>query len=88
MDNNAIANPSPATMKWTTSPERSRRKQNGTGFPSGKLAEIVGEQCAQGIADLRRGRLQTRKWQDKDGQDRYTTEIVADRMQMLGWQGG
>ena len=38
----------------------------------------------QRAAGLRRGRLQTRKWQDKDGQDRYTTEIVADRMQMLG----
>jgi single-strand DNA-binding protein len=34
------------------------------------------------------GRLRTRKWQDKDGQDRYTTEVVADRMQMLGSRAG
>ena len=34
------------------------------------------------------GRLQTRKWQDKDGQDKYTTEIVANEMQMLGGRGG
>jgi len=42
----------------------------------------------EGPAGLRRGRLQTRKWQDKEGQDRYTTEIVADRMQMLGSREG
>jgi len=34
------------------------------------------------------GRLRTRKWQDKDGQDKYTTEIIADRMQMLGARAG
>ena len=34
------------------------------------------------------GRIKTRKWQDKDGQDRYSTEVVADRMQMLGSRGG
>jgi single-strand DNA-binding protein len=50
----------------------------------GKLAEIVGEYVKKGSQIYVEGRLQTRKWQDKDGQDRYTTEIVADRMQMLG----
>lgn len=50
----------------------------------GKLAEIVGEYVKKGAQIYVEGRLQTRKWQDKDGQDRYTTEIVADRMQMLG----
>lgn len=50
----------------------------------GKLAEIAGEYLAKGSQVYIEGRLQTRKWQDKDGQDKYTTEIVADRMQMLG----
>ena len=50
----------------------------------GKLAEIVGEYLKKGSSVYVEGRLQTRKWQDKEGQDRYTTEIIADRMQMLG----
>jgi len=50
----------------------------------GKLAEIAGEYLKKGSQVYVEGRLQTRKWQDKDGQDKYTTEIVADRMQMLG----
>jgi len=54
----------------------------------GKLAEIVGEYLKKGSQIFVEGRLQTRKWQDKDGQDRYTTEIVANQMQMLGSRGG
>ena len=54
----------------------------------GKVAEIAGEYLKKGSQVYIEGRLQTRKWQDKDGQDRYTTEIVADRMQMLGGRGG
>ncbi len=54
----------------------------------GRLAEIAGEYLKKGSQVYLEGRLQTRKWQDKDGQDRYTTEIVADRMQMLGGRGG
>jgi single-strand DNA-binding protein len=49
-----------------------------------KLAEIAGEYLKKGSQVYIEGRLQTRKWQDKEGQDRYTTEIVAERMQMLG----
>lgn len=49
-----------------------------------KLAEIVSEYVKKGSQVYVEGRLQTRKWQDKDGNDKYTTEIVADRMQMLG----
>ena len=49
-----------------------------------KLAEIVAEYLKKGSQVYVEGRLQTRKWQDKDGQDRYTTEVVADRQQMLG----
>jgi single-strand DNA-binding protein len=54
----------------------------------GKLAEIAGEYLKKGSQVYVEGRLQTRKWQDKDGQDKYTTEIVADRMQMLGSRAG
>tara|TARA_B100000767_G_C19552055_1_gene445369 strand:- start:262 stop:732 length:471 start_codon:yes stop_codon:yes gene_type:complete len=49
-----------------------------------KLAEIAGEYLKKGSSIFVEGSLQTRKWQTKEGQDRYTTEIVADTMQMLG----
>jgi single-strand DNA-binding protein len=50
----------------------------------GKIAEIAGQYLRKGSQVYIEGRLQTRKWTDKEGQERYTTEIVADRMQMLG----
>ena len=50
----------------------------------GRLAEIVGEYLRKGSQVYVEGRLQTRKWEDKEGHDRYTTEIVANEMQMLG----
>ena len=53
----------------------------------GKLAEICGEYLTKGKSVFIEGRLQTRKWEDKDGKDRYTTEVVADRMLMLGAKG-
>lgn len=53
-----------------------------------RLAEIVGEYLKKGSQMYVEGRLQTRKWQDKSGVDRYTTEIVASEMQMLGGRGG
>ena len=53
-----------------------------------RLAEIAGEYLRKGSQVYLEGRLQTRKWQDKNGQDRYTTEIVANDMQMLGGRGG
>ncbi|MDC0182718.1 single-stranded DNA-binding protein [Nitrosomonadales bacterium] len=49
-----------------------------------KLAEIAGEYLKKGSSVFVEGSLQTRKWQTKEGQDRYTTEVVADTMQMLG----
>jgi single-strand DNA-binding protein len=52
-----------------------------------RLAEIVSEYLKKGAQVYIEGRLQTRKWQDKDGNDRYTTEIVANEMQMLGGRG-
>ena len=53
----------------------------------GKLAEIAGEYLAKGKTVYIEGRLQTRKWQDKNGNDRYTTDIVGDKMQMLSGKG-
>ena len=53
-----------------------------------RLAEIAGEYLHKGSQVYIEGRLRTRKWQDKDGNDRYTTEIIADQMQMLGGRGG
>src|SRR5689334_588633 len=52
-----------------------------------RLAEIAGEYLAKGKTVYIEGRLQTRKWQDKDGRDRYTTEIVGEKMQMLSGKG-
>ena len=54
----------------------------------GRLAEIVSEYLRKGSKVYVEGRLQTRKWQDRDGNDRYTTEIVANEMQMLDGRGG
>ncbi len=53
-----------------------------------RLAEIVGEYLKKGSQVYVEGSLRTRKWQDKNGTDRYTTEIVASEMQMLGSRGG
>ncbi|HEX9023897.1 MAG TPA: single-stranded DNA-binding protein [Geobacteraceae bacterium] len=53
----------------------------------GRLAEIAGEYLAKGRTVFIEGRLQTRKWQDRDGRDRYTTEVVGDKMQILSAKG-
>jgi single-strand DNA-binding protein len=53
-----------------------------------RLAEIAGEYLKKGSQVYIEGQLQTRKWQDRDGNDRYTTEIRARDMQMLGGRGG
>ncbi|NND69719.1 MAG: single-stranded DNA-binding protein [Halioglobus sp.] len=52
-----------------------------------RLGQIAGEYLKKGSKVFVEGRLQTRKWQDRDGQDRYTTEIVASEMQMLDSRG-
>jgi single-strand DNA-binding protein len=54
----------------------------------GRLAEIAAEYLRKGSQVYIEGKLRTRKWQDKEGKDRYTTEIVANEMQMLGSRGG
>ena len=53
-----------------------------------KLAETVGQYVTKGSQLYVEGRLQTRKWKDKDGSEKYTTEIIADSMQMLGKKDG
>ncbi|MGD8310418.1 MAG: single-stranded DNA-binding protein, partial [Chromatiales bacterium] len=54
----------------------------------GKLGEIAGEYLKKGSKVYIEGRLQTRKWQGQDGQDRFTTEVVGNDMQMLDSRGG
>ncbi|MDR5830192.1 single-stranded DNA-binding protein [Caballeronia sp. LP006] len=54
----------------------------------GRLAEIVNEYLKKGSSVYIEGRIRTRKWTDQAGQERYSTEIVADQMQMLGGRGG
>jgi single-strand DNA-binding protein len=83
----AVANISLATAEsWRdkeTGDQQERTEWHRIVF-FGRLAEIVGEYLKKGSQIYVEGRLQTRKWQDKDGNDRYTTEIVANEMQMLG----
>ena len=54
----------------------------------GRLGEIASEYLRKGSQVFIEGKLRTRKWQDKTGNDRYTTEIIADNMQMLSGRGG
>ena len=86
----AIANITLATTD--TWKDKSGEKQERTEWHRvsffGRQAEVVGEYLKKGSQIYVEGRIQTRKWQDKEGQDRYTTEIVADRMQMLGSRSG
>jgi single-strand DNA-binding protein len=53
-----------------------------------RLAEIAGEYLKKGSQIYVEGRIETRKWQDKDGNDRYSTEIIASEMKMLGSRSG
>lgn len=86
----AVANVSLATSE--TWKDKNGDKQEKTEWHSvqvwGKLAEIVGEYLKKGSKVYFEGRLQTRKWKDKEGNDRSTTEIVADKMLMLDNRGG
>ena len=90
-DGAAITNVSVATsFQWNdkTSGEKKEETEWHRVVFRGKLAEIAGEYLKKGSQVYVEGRLRTRKWQDKDGQDRYTTEVVAERMQMLGSRAG
>ena len=54
----------------------------------GKLADLVNQFCKKGKQIYLEGKIQTRKWQDKDGKDQYTTEVVAENVKFLGGAGG
>jgi len=86
----AVTNISVATTD--TWKDKSGEKQEHTEWHRvaffGKTAEIAGEYLKKGSPVYVEGRIRTRKWQDKEGQDRYSTEIVGDRMQLLGGRGG
>ena len=84
---NAICNISVATSEsWKdkTTGEQQERTEWHRVVMYRKLAEIAGQYLRKGSQVYIEGRIQTRKWQGQDGQDRYTTEIVANEMQMLG----
>jgi len=90
-DGGAITNVSVATsFQWTdkASGEKKEETEWHRVVFRAKLAEIAGEYLKKGSQVYVEGRLRTRKWQDKDGQDKYTTEIIAERMQMLGARAG
>ncbi len=89
-DGGAITNVSVATTdKWK---DKNGEMQEKTEWHRvaffGKLAEIAGEYLKKGSQVYVEGSIRTRKWQDKEGHDRYTTEIIANEMQMLGGRAG
>ena len=90
-DGAALTNVSIATSyQWTDKASGEKKEEtewHRVAF-RGRLAEIAGEYLKKGSQVYVEGRLRTRKWQDKEGQDRYTTEIMAVAMQMLGTRGG
>lgn len=86
----AVANFSVATNEsWT---DKSGQKQERTEWHKvvvwGKLAELCGQYLSKGRQCYLEGRLQTRQWQDKDGQTKYTTEVQAQTVQFLGGTAG
>ena len=86
----AVANFTIATTE--TFKDKSGAKQEQTEWHRislfGRTAEVAGEYLKKGSPVYIEGRIRTRKWQDKEGQDRYTTEIIGDRMQLLGSRSG
>jgi single-strand DNA-binding protein len=87
----AVANLRLATTKqWKdkNSGEQQERTEWHRVVMFNRLAEIAGEYLKKGSQVYIEGELQTRKWQDQQGNDRYTTEVVANDMQMLGGRGG
>jgi single-strand DNA-binding protein len=88
---NAVANITLATSEsWKdkTSGEQQEKTEWHRVVMFRRLGEIAGEYLKKGSQVYIEGKLQTRKWQDNTGNDRYTTEIVANEMQMLGGRGG
>jgi single-strand DNA-binding protein len=90
-DGAAITNVSVATSyQWTdkASGEKKEETEWHRVVFRGRLAEVAGEYLKKGSQVYVEGRLRTRKWQDKEGQDRYSTEIMATEMKMLGSRAG
>jgi single-strand DNA-binding protein len=84
----AVANFTLATTdSWTKDGETQERTEWHTIVAWARLAEICGQYLTKGRQVYIEGRIQTRKWEDRDGNTRYTTEIVAQNMQMLGSRG-
>ena len=86
----AVVNPRIATSKqWRdkASGENKESTEWHTVVMFDRLAEIAAEYLRKGSQVYIEGELRTRKWQDKEGHDRYSTEIVANEMQMLGGRG-
>ena len=87
---NAVANISVATSESWKDKQTGAQKEKTEWHKIAlfnRLAEIAGEYLRKGSQVYIEGKLQTRKWQDKEGNDRYTTEIIANEMQMLGGKG-
>ena len=76
------------TWKDRTSGERQEKTEWHRVTFYRRLAEIAGEYLKKGSQVFIEGRLETRKWTDKEGKDRYTTEIIANEMKMLGSRPG
>ncbi len=90
-DGGAITNVSIATTDTWKDKATGEKKENTEWHRVvffNRLGEIAGEYLKKGSSVYVEGRLKTRKWTDKDGVEKYTTEIVADNMQMLGSRGG
>ena len=88
---NAVCNVSVATTRqWKNkdSGERQEETEWHRVVFYDRLAEIAGEYLKKGRSVYVEGRLKTRKWQDKEGKDQYTTEVIATEMQMLGSREG
>jgi len=84
-DGKAVANVSLATTEgWTKDGQKHEKTEWHRVVFWGRLAEIVGEYLKKGSPVYVEGKIATRKWQDKEGKDRYVTEIQAREMQMLG----
>ncbi|MBU2760126.1 single-stranded DNA-binding protein, partial [Acidithiobacillus sulfurivorans] len=85
-DGNAVANFSIATSE--SFKDREGNKKERTEWHRitlwGRLAEIAGQYLRKGSMAYVEGKIQTRKWQDKNGEERYTTEIVGNRLQLIG----
>jgi len=88
--NSAVTNISVATSESWKDKQTGEKKERAEWHRIvffGKLAEIAGEYLRKGSKVYVEGSIRTRKWQDQSGQDRYTTEIVGDQMQMLDSRG-